>query len=94
MSRNRPGIKGYFIDHVEFGKRMLLVGAKDETDPTKRYEGPQAKVTWDEDWIYIVTDPYESHVMLNIEAVEPLRKALAKIALETKKSLALRQGDR
>ena len=80
MSKNRPGTKGYLIEHVERGKPMYLVGAKDETDPKNKYEGPRAEVTWNDTWLYICTDQYEGNAMLNIEALEPLRKALAKIS--------------
>jgi hypothetical protein len=94
MSKSWPGTKGYLIDHIESGKPMLLVGAKDETtNPKDRYFGPQAQVTWDDTWLNIETDKYEGHVMLNIEALEPLRKALAKIAREIKKSSARCGGE-
>lgn len=84
MSKHRPNTKGYLIEHVERGKPMYIVGAKDDGDP--KYEGPRAEVTWDDTWLYICTDKYEGHAMLNIEALEPLRKALNKIARATKRT--------
>jgi putative heme degradation protein len=84
MSKHRPGTKGYLIEHVESGELMYLVGARDETDPKAKYDGPQASVTWDDTWLNIMTDKYEGHVMLNIEALESLRKALAKVSRKIK----------
>lgn len=84
MSKHRPETKGYLIEHVERGKTVYLVGAKDDSDPKNKYEGPRAEVTWDETWLNITTDHYEGRAMLNIEAIEPLRKALAKISRQIK----------
>lgn len=84
MSKNRPGTKGYLIERSERGKVVFYVGAKDETDPANKYDGPCAEVAWDETWLTICTDQYEGHAMLNIEALEPLRKALAKISRQVK----------
>lgn len=90
MSKIRPETKGYLIDHIEQGKPMYIVGAKDGADP--KYEGPRAEITWDGDWLNIVTDKYEGAVMLNIEALEPLRKALAKIYRSIKAKESNRHG--
>lgn len=38
----------------------------------------------DDTWLNIATDRYEGHAMLNIEALEPLRKALTKISRKLK----------
>lgn len=84
MSKNRTGTKGYLIERVDRGKSIYLVGAKDETDPANKYDGPCAQVTWDGAWLHIITDDYEGHAMLNIEAIEPLRKALAMISRKIK----------
>jgi hypothetical protein len=78
MTKKRTGTtKGYLIERVERGQTIFLVGAKDENE----YEGPRAKIDWDNTWLNITTDEYEGHAMLNIEALEPLREALAKISL-------------
>jgi len=69
---------------------MLLVGAKDTLDTVHKYEGPVAEITWDDTWLYIVTDKYEGHVMLNIEALPFLRKALAQVAASI--SSGVREG--
>lgn len=84
MSNNRPGTKGYLKEHPDPNKRAFFVGAKDATDPEAIYEGPVAEITWDDTWLHIVTDNYEGYAMLNIEALGPLRKALAKIARSIK----------
>lgn len=77
MSKHRPGTRGYFKKHVTSdGVTTLLVGADDLTDPKRPYRGPQAAITWDDTWLNICTDPYEGHVMLNIEAINKLRFAL------------------
>jgi hypothetical protein len=89
MSKNQPAIKGYLKPYIEQGKPGFQVGAE---DPTSSYKGPVADVAWDNVWLHIETDPYEGHVMLNIEALEPLRKALAKIS-RARKDSALRQGE-
>lgn len=89
MSKHRPGMKGYLIEHIERGKPMYLVGAKDTMDTVHKYEGPVAEVTWDDSWLYICTDKYEGHAMLNIEALEPLRKALGKVSRKIKSASPL-----
>jgi hypothetical protein len=78
MSKNRPATKGYLKKHTERGEPMFLVGAEDLTSKPI-YRGPEAQVTWDDTWLNISTDPYEGHVMLNIEALPYLRQALAEI---------------
>lgn len=80
MAKAWPNTKGFLKEHAENGEPMFLVGAEDNTDPKNIYRGPTAEITWNDDWLYISTDPYEGQAMLNIEALEPLRKALAKIA--------------
>ena len=52
------------------------VGAE---DTEKRYSGPAAKVYREDHWIRIVADPYDNTLMLNIEALPFLIKALQKI---------------
>lgn len=64
----------------------VYVWAEDISEPpVGRYRGPATKVTHDDAWLYIKTDPYDGVVMLNIEALPALRKALAKIAKARKK---------
>lgn len=67
-----------FID--DYGSQ-LLVGARSKDSD---YLGPVADITWDETWLWIVTDEYEGSVMLNIEALPHLRRALARIAKRIK----------
>ena len=88
MSKHRPHTKGYLIEHVERGEPMLLVGAEDLSDKLNPYRGPMAEITWDETWLNIVTDKYEGRVMLNIETLPHLRRALAKIERKLKTSSA------
>lgn len=85
MSKHRPNTKGYVKEHRD-SKRglMLIVGADDLSDAKNPYHGPRADIYWDETWLHIVTDSYEGHVMLNIEALPHLRLALGKISRVTK----------
>jgi hypothetical protein len=64
-------IKGY----IEDDKHGLRVGGRKGD-----YTGPIARITWDEDWLHIVTDDYEGHAMLNIETLPFLRRALTRVA--------------
>lgn len=60
-----------------------LVGAKRKaTAELDEYIGLQARVSYDKDWLHIVTDEYEGAAMLNIEALPALRRALSQIAKE------------
>jgi hypothetical protein len=43
------------------------------------YKGPVGHVYADDNWIHIVTDPYEGHAMLNIETLPELIKILSDI---------------
>lgn len=63
----------------------LLVWSED-ADPVKGYKGPIASVYRDRIWLRIVTDPYEGHVMLNIETLPALRRALGLIARRVKRA--------
>lgn len=69
--------KGY----IERRPTDWLVGARG-TDLGSQYVGPAARVSYDKDWLYIVTDDYEGNAMLNIEALPFLRRALTQIAKE------------
>lgn len=53
----------------------IYVGAFDKE---RDYNGPQAEVTLDEKWLYIVTCRYEGVAMLNAEAAPFLIKAIQK----------------
>lgn len=75
MSKNRPGTKGFLRRHE--GK--LFVGAEDLSDPQNPYRGPCAEVSADDAWLRIVADPYDNTLMLNVEAIPYLRRALAEI---------------
>ena len=46
--------------------------------------GPVAQIWRDGDWLYIETDPIEGCVMLNIETLPFLQKALARISKSLK----------
>ena len=61
----------------------LVVGCKATNSD---YEGPAASVTYDKDWLHIVTDEYEGAAMLNIETLPVLRRALSKVAKHIKAS--------
>lgn len=68
-----------YVSTFEKRKKEWFVGAKDaETD----YIGPVARIEYNKDWLYIVTDEYEGVAMLNIEALPALRRALTQIAKE------------
>lgn len=86
MSPTRPATKGYLKRHSERGKTIFLVGAEDLSDPKAPYRGPVAEVEWDDTWLNITTDKYEGHVMVNIEALPHLRRALSQIAKRIKAS--------
>lgn len=47
--------------------------------------GTHARISADEDWIRIVSDDHEGHVMLHIEALPHLQAALERIAQGLKK---------
>ncbi len=60
-----------------------LVGCRGpKQDDGSQYRGPTAQVSYDEDWLHIITDDSEGHAMLNIEALPQIREALAAIAKE------------
>lgn len=65
--------------YIEQSGDDFLVGTKG-TGEYKDYIGPQAHVYVEGGWLYVVTDEYEGSVMLNVEVLPFLRRALAKIA--------------
>lgn len=48
--------------------------------------GSFADISADKTWLNIVSDPYEGHVMLHIETLPYLRRALARLARSLAKS--------
>ena len=68
------------------GKGGFLVGTSKKPDDRHPdgYEGPVARVSFDKTWLYVNTDDYEGHAMMNIETLPMLRRALAKIAKRIK----------
>lgn len=80
MANHRPETKGFIKEHKDRKGITFLVGAENLSNKEYLYRGPTAQITWDDTWLYIETDPYESSVMINIEALPHLRRALAKIA--------------
>ena len=81
-------LKGYLIERKD---GSLLVGASrapDRANNDDGYNGPHADVYVDRDWLFIITDSHEGTVMLNVEALSHLRRALAMIA----KQLRVKQG--
>jgi len=83
MSKHRPNTKGYLLRHN--GK--IYVGAEDLSDPRNPYRGPSAEVKVEDDtWLRIVADPYDNSLMLNIEAIPYLRRALAEIERKLKRA--------
>ena len=71
--------KGY-LKRTEKGS--IVVGANGDGG----YVGPRAQIDHDDAWLHIVTDSYEGHAMLNIEALPQLRRALTMIARERRKA--------
>lgn len=61
------------------------IGAQSTDDETGTYWGPIARVSFDKDWLYIVTDDYEGSAMINIQALGKLRLALARIHKERRR---------
>lgn len=59
----------------------VYVGAEDNE---KKYSGPCAEVYREDDWIRVVADKYDNALMLNIETVPFLIKALQKIQRDSK----------
>lgn len=55
----------------------FTVGARDES---RNYQGPEAEVSLDADWVSIETCPYEGHASLNAEALPQLIEALTLLA--------------
>lgn len=51
--------------------------------------GTSARVSFDKNWLWIVTDDHEGSAMLHIECLPKLRRALASIAKEIKNRNAL-----
>lgn len=82
MSKNRPGTKGFLRRH----NGNLYVGAEDMSEPKSPYKGPVAEVYVENaTWLRIVADIYDNSLMLNIEALPFLRKALAEIERKMKR---------
>jgi hypothetical protein len=54
--------------------KTQFVGAADG-----RYQGPIARVEFDEDWLVINTDDHEGKAILNIEALPYLLQALERV---------------
>jgi hypothetical protein len=63
--------------HIERSPLEHFVWAEDGD-----YKGPEAAVYADKDWLYVVTDDYEGHAMMNIETLPALIKALQRIKSE------------
>ena len=61
------------------GGTLWSVGAQ---DVDRDYVGPIAEISADDTWLYIETDPYEGSVMLNIEALPVLLRALIELHAE------------
>lgn len=53
--------------------------------------GTSARVSYDKDWVWIVTDEHEGCAMLHIECLPKLRKALANIAREIRRKRSAAQ---
>lgn len=85
MAKNtRPGTKGFLRRH----NGSVYVGAEDLSDPAHPYSGPTAEVKADDVWLRIVADPYDNSLMINIEALPYLRKALVEIERKRRKAQA------
>ncbi len=83
MSQNRPNTVGFIRRH----NGDVYIGAEDLSDQKNIYRGPVAKVYVEDDtWLRIVADPYDNSIMLNIEALPYLKKALSEIERKRKKS--------
>lgn len=73
------GIQGFRRDSPDGSQQ---VGAEEKA---RDYQGPVADVSYNKDWLYISTDPYEGSAMLNIEALSHLIEALRRIESEISK---------
>lgn len=58
----------------------IYVGTVYTDGMVEHRQGPQAEIYCDETWLYIITDKYEGHVMLDKLTIPHLRSALSKIA--------------
>lgn len=81
MSPHRPATKGF----LRRNNGSVYVGAEDLSDPKAPYRGPVAEVTADDTWLRIIADPYDNALMLNIEALPFLKKALSEIERKQKR---------
>lgn len=50
-----------------------------------RYDGPTAEVYADDAWVYVVTDQYEGHAMINMKAIDKLITALSRVRKQRQK---------
>lgn len=84
MSPHRPETKGFLRRH----NGNLYVGAEDLSDPKNPYKGPVAEVYVENaTWLRIVADRYDNHLMLNVEALPYLKKALSEIERTMKRAV-------
>jgi hypothetical protein len=67
---------------LEVRKDCILVGfVRKSGDPElSDYRGPTAEISFDGNWLNIITDEHEGAAMLNIETLPRLRRALAIVA--------------
>jgi hypothetical protein len=66
----------------------FAVGAN---NPDTDYQGPTAEIYIEGQWLFVVTDPHEGSVMLNVEALPKLRLALQK--MEAAQGIVSREGE-
>lgn len=78
------------LPFIEADADGFRVGAR---NPDSDYVGPVARVSFDDQWLHIITDDYEGAAMLNIEALPMLRRALARIAKQIDATLAKGEVD-
>ena len=80
MSKYRPATKGF----LRRNNGAVYVGAEDLSDQKNPYRGPTAEVRADDTWLRIIADPYDNSLILNIEALPFLKKALSEIERKRK----------
>jgi hypothetical protein len=81
MTKHIRNLQPFLTEHNE----AFHVGSKDMNQPEdERYCGPIVEVSIDKNWLHIWDNASEEGVMINIETLPALRKALAILARRIK----------
>ena len=79
-----PGVyKAFLRDDPQNDQILVGYMEKDQSGPWP-YNGPTARISFDENWLNICTDDYEGNAAINIEALPQLQKALRMVAKRLK----------